>query len=106
MRKLFLFAFACITVSTGCQKEFILTDYPRQGAKINEKDYRVKTYTERLSFENFETTEKFNLKYDSQNRLILFESESDPGNKYVFSYPEAKRYVLEAFVKNELELHM
>ncbi|MBL7697778.1 MAG: hypothetical protein JNK79_06450 [Chitinophagaceae bacterium] len=99
VRPLVLITLSALSFS-ACQKD----DIPFE--EQNKPVHRVKTYTETIhsSFLG-DISETYNLSYDDNNRIASMISADDPGNKFVFTYPNSTLFQLDIYTDNAVVIH-
>jgi len=93
-----------LTVLVSCQKEYSedLDDPPVPPPS----SAKIKTYTEDVTLSGGEhSVTTFNVYYDDQNRLNLLQSTANPGDKFVYDYPDASTFTMGIFSSNTLIIH-
>lgn len=101
MRLFTLISILCCVVFSSCQKEISIdtsTSSPQQGSK-------PKTYTEDYTAEGEHYAMTFALSYDGQGRLVSLISTTDPGNKFLYAYPQQNLFTMDLYNANELSIH-
>lgn len=87
-----------LIVITSCQKE--------PGVDLPAATDKVKTYTEDLTSSSGDhTVTTYNLNYDGSNRITSMVSVSDPGNKFVYSYPADNIIYSDLYVGGVMGIH-
>ena len=99
---------ACILVvvaicANSCQKEL---SAPIPTPPSIDSNYLLKTYT--IGFTSSFTTPQpitFNVKYSANKQLTNLISTSNPGDKFVYTFPSATKYTMDIFGSNLLSIH-
>jgi len=101
-----LLAFILVILFSSCQKEISGEILPGTTPDTTTTSYLVKTYTEDITSSvigNSVTT--YDLSYDAQNRITSLVSESNTGDKSVYTYPSSNAITMELFNGGSLSIH-
>lgn len=101
--KIYLQLIICLAILSGifsCQKS------PTGNSTNPPVSYKIKTYSEDAVRNGTHTKDTFNLSYNANNQLVLFQSKSNPGNKIVFTYVSSTSYTQDFYTNNVLSIHL
>lgn len=109
MKKIIAIVCCCAAAAffTSCQKEVSIENFPLGPDSTRTDSFnRVKTYTETIQGAGLDTSLTFNLAYDTDGKLVSMTSTSNPGDKFVYSFPAANRYTMDIYNSNLISIHV
>ncbi len=90
----------------SCQKDYQPDDITTTTTDTtNNNTSKIKTYTEDITVAGQHSVTTYDANYDNSNRLISLVSESNAGNKFVYTYTSSGLNTLDIYNSGTLSIH-